>query len=58
MVWEEAKWSSTPSRRTPWVCKVKMPLPFRRSVEASCFLQVACSLEQLSGSFGRCHLLI
>ena len=42
LVWEEAKWSSTPSgKQIPHACRVKMRLPFERSAKASSFLQAA-----------------
>ena len=40
LVWEEAKWSSTPSgKQIPHACRGKMRLSFERSAKASCFLQ-------------------
>ena len=48
LVWEEAKWSSTPSgRQIPHACRVKMRLLHERSVEASCVLQAVSVAETL-----------
>ena len=48
LVWEEAKWSSTPSgKQIPHACGVNMRLPFERSAEASCFLQVTSVADSL-----------
>ena len=48
LVWEEAKWSSTPSgKQIPHACRVKMRLPFERFAEASCFLQAASVAQHL-----------
>ena len=48
LVWEEAKWSSTPSgKKIPYSCRVKMRLPFERSVEGSWFLQAPSVADPL-----------
>lgn len=58
-------WSSTPSCRTPWVCRVKLDLLFKWSDEASCFLQAASvaksllsELKQLYYHQGECRLIM
>ena len=33
--------------QNPWVCRVKMRLPFERSAEASCFLQATSVADSL-----------
>ena len=48
LVWEEAKWSSTPSgKQIPYACRGKMRLSFERSAKASSFLQAASAAVTL-----------
>jgi len=40
LVWEEAKWFSTPSgKQILYACRVKMHLPFERSVKPPVFFR-------------------
>ena len=48
LVWEEAKWSSTPrGKQIPHACRFKMRLSFERSAEAFCFLQAVPVVQPL-----------
>ena len=45
LVWEEAKWSSTPNCRPLSACRATMRQLFEWSAEASLFLQAASAAE-------------